>query len=147
MTFSVNKPKRQEPTAWEVLWCIWSVKKARWTNTTASSRKSSIRKARRKSAKCDKANQCHSVFRCLSYTLFRHRVFSQASALEKHHIPLFQTTSRKPSHICSQQSTLPRVCPSKTSSHKTVSTKISHATTESPKNPDFSSSYFNGISA
>jgi len=47
--------------------------------------------------------------------------------------------NKKP-RVCSQQNILPRVCFSKTSSHKTGSRKISYDATESPKKPEISTS-------
>lgn len=65
----------------------------------------------------------HSIVHCLLgniYTLPKHHMFSQASALATHHIPFVQAASKKAPHVCSQQNILPHVCFRKTSSHKTV---------------------------
>ena len=45
--------------------------------------------------------------------LSKHHMFSQAPALIKHHMPLFQGASRKTLCVYSQQNILPRVCFSK----------------------------------
>ena len=69
------------------------------------------------------------------YILPKHHVFSQASVLAKHYMPLFLATFRKTPHVYSQQNFLPCVCFSKKFSRRTVYRKTSHNTTESPKKP------------
>jgi hypothetical protein len=91
----------------------------------------------------------YSLLGCI-YTLFKHHVFFQASALAEHQMPPFQEASREPSYVYSQQNNflyvlfnkniLSHVCFSKTSYHKTVSRKIAHDTTVSPKEPEISTS-------
>lgn len=101
-------------------------------------------------AKKAKVYQYHTapptVYWVIFYTHFKHHVFSQASALTKHHMPLFQTAYRQTPCVCSQKKKkiLPCVCCNKTSSHKTVSNTHTqthtHDITESPKNPKISTS-------
>ena len=98
----------------------WPIKKARWTNATALSVKTSISKVQQRPAKNCKANQCYPIIPCLlcyTYILSKHHMLSQASTLAKHHMPLFQAASKKRKkdrkYICSQQNILPCVCFSK----------------------------------
>ena len=75
----------------------------------------------------------HSIIHCLLgyiYTLSKHHMFSQVSTLPKYHMPLYRQLPEN-----HHESIL-----SKTSSHKTVSIKTSHDTTESPKKPEISTS-------
>lgn len=54
----------------------------------------------------------HSVLHCLLgyiYALFKHHMFSQVSAVAKHHMPPFQVASRKTPCLCSQPNILPCV--------------------------------------
>lgn len=85
----------------------------------------------------------HSSVHCLLgyiYPLSKHHVSTQASALPKYHMPLFQAASRKILHVCSQQNIFHMSASAKTSSRKTVSKKATHDTTESPKKPENSTS-------
>jgi hypothetical protein len=80
----------------------------------------------------------HRLVHCLlgySYTLSKNHMFSQVSSLAKLHMPLFRQLPEK-HHV----SVLSKISSSvsisaKTSSHKTVSRKISLDTTELPKKP------------
>jgi hypothetical protein len=117
-----------------------SWKKASQTNDMAASMKTRDNKAQWRLAKSGKV-QCHSVVHCLlgyTYILSKHHMSSHASALTKHHTSLFHSASRKTLRVCSQQNIFPCICFSKTSSHKMVSRKTSHDTTESPKKPETS---------
>ena len=90
--------------------------KARRTNARASSAKTSVSKAHWRAAKSGKVNQCHSIVHCLlgyTYTVSS----SACSSITRK--PLFQVPSRK-HHMAVF---------SKTSSHKTVSSKTSHVPT------------------
>ena len=74
--------------------------------------------------------------------LFQTSVFSQASALAKHHMLFYQAASRKKIHMSLLNKTSTHMSAlAKTSSHKTVSRKTSRDTTESPKKPGISTSY------
>ena len=73
------------------------------------------------------------------YTFSKHHVFSQVSTLAKHHITLSQAASRKTSCVCVSAS-------AKTSSHKTVSRKTSHDTTEAPGKTEIPTSCVNKVS-
>jgi hypothetical protein len=75
----------------------------------------------------------HSLL-CYAYTLSKHCMFSQASALAKHHMSLFQKNT---TCLFSAKHT-PCVYLSKTFAHKTVSTKISYDKTEFPKKLEIS---------
>jgi hypothetical protein len=74
-----------------------------------------ISKDQGRPAKSGKVKQCHSIVHCplgYIYTLSKHHVSSQVSALAKHHMPLSQTDSRR-THFYSQHNILPHVCVSK----------------------------------
>jgi hypothetical protein len=81
-----------------------------------------------------KANQCLGYI----YTLSKYHMFSQVSELTQLHILFFPGSFPEKHHV----SVL-----SKTSSHKIVSRKTSHDTTESPKEPEGTSSLSRSRSA
>lgn len=73
----------------------------------------------------------HSVLHCLLgyiYALFKHHMFSQVSAVAKHHMPPFQVASRKTPCLCSQPNILPCVRFS-----KNMIAPPSYDTADSPK--------------
>ena len=90
-----------------------SVKKARRARARTFSAQCSVSKCQERQqsvARWTNATQCGPLPLDYSYTLPGHHVFSQASALAKHHMPPFQAASRKTPRVCSQQNVLPWVC-------------------------------------
>ena len=81
------------------------------------------------SAKSCKVNQCHTALSIVcwgySYTLSKHHVCSQTSALAKHPMPFVQAASRKIACVCGQPYSYVSAL-AKTSSHKIVS--MTHGT-------------------
>lgn len=63
-------------------------------------------------------------------------MFSQESAVAKHHMFFFQVTSRKPPCVCCQQNILPAT----SSSPRKFPEKKSHDITESPEKTEISTS-------
>ena len=129
MRFSVNRYKWQEPTAWEVPWYIWSLKKARWTNATALSVKTSVSKVQRKPMA-----QCPSLSVVLYLYLFRtSHVLSSICARKVSHTPFPGSFQKNMTCLFSTKHPPRCLQHSKTSPPKTFSMKTSHDTTESPK--------------
>jgi hypothetical protein len=62
----------------------------------------------------------------------------QVSVSATYHMPSHKTASKKILHVCSQQTILSGDCFRKTSSHKTMSSKTSHGTTELLEKPEIS---------
>ena len=85
----------------------------------------------------------HSILHCLLgyfYTLCKHHTFFQASTLAKHHMCFFEIASKK-----HNMSVLSKTCShvsasAQTYSHKTISRKTSHDTTDSLNKPDITTS-------
>jgi hypothetical protein len=75
------------------------------------------------------------------YILYKHHVFSQASALAKNiTCPFFRLPPEKHCGSVFSKTSSHMSVSAKTSSHTTVSRKTSHKTTESPKKPEMSNS-------
>ena len=124
----------------------WSLKKARQTNYTASSTKTSIITAQQRPAKTSKANKCQC--RPLSIGSYLYS-FQTACVLSSVHFSktssaLFLAASRNTLCVCSQQNILLCVCFHKISSHNAVPWKTSHDTTKSPKKAEISTSHHYG---
>ena len=91
--------------------------------------------------------QCHPSIVCwvTLIQLSKHHVSSKACATTNITCSVFQTDSTITLRVWSQQDILSHVCFCNTSSHKAVSRKISHDTTDSLKTPDIRHFHFNQI--
>lgn len=100
-------------------------KEARRTNARVSSGKTSVSEAQVLQDKPIPEHRPVHCPLCYTYTLSKHLMSSQASALAKHHVSFHQAAFRKTPRVCSQLNLLPRVCFNKTSSHMSASAKRS----------------------